>query len=112
MHGATGFPKNLVSSFLFLSGATGLVYELVWSKHLASLLGNSGQAHAVVLATFMGGLALGAYLFGRAADRSRSPLALYGVLEVAIGLYALAFPWVLGALGKAYLALAPSMESG
>jgi predicted membrane-bound spermidine synthase len=106
MHGSTGFPKNLVSSFLFLSGATALVYELVWSKYLANVLGNSGQAHAVVLATFMGGLALGAYVFGRTADRVKSPLKMYGLLELGVGVYALVFPWVLDVLSAAYLAVA------
>ncbi|XXF80281.1 spermidine synthase [Myxococcaceae bacterium GXIMD 01537] len=112
MHGSTGFPKNLVSSFLFLSGATALVYELVWSKYLANVLGNSGQAHAVVLATFMGGLALGAYVFGRTADRVKSPLAMYGLLELGVGLYALIFPAVLDALGAAYLAVAGQVPDG
>lgn len=109
MHGSARFPKNLVSSFLFLSGATALVYELVWSKYLANVLGNSGQAHAVVLATFMGGLALGAYAFGRTADRVKNPLAMYGVLELGVGLYALIFPWVLSLLSSAYLAVAGGM---
>jgi spermidine synthase len=107
-----GFPKNLVSSFLFLSGATALVYELVWSKYLANVLGNSGQAHAVVLATFMGGLALGAYVFGRTADRVKSPLAMYGLLELGVGVYALLFPWVLEVLSAAYLAVAVKVPDG
>lgn len=99
--------RAVTTSLLFLSGATGLVYELVWSKHLANLLGNSGQAHVVVLTCFMGGLALGAYVLGRAADGAKSPLRLYGLLELGVGLYALAFPWVLGLAGSLYLALAP-----
>lgn len=112
MHGIASFPKNLVSSFLFLSGATALVYELVWSKYLANVLGNSGQAHAVVLATFMGGLALGAYVFGRTADRVKSPLAMYGLLELGVGVYALVFPTVLEALSAAYLVVALKVPDG
>jgi spermidine synthase len=105
-------PKNLVAALLFLSGATALVYELVWSKYLGNVLGNSGQAHAVVLATFMGGLALGASVFGRTADRVKNPLALYGLLELGVGLYALAFPYVLGALEALWLVLAPLVPDG
>lgn len=103
---------RLVTALLFVSGATGLIYELVWSKYLTDLLGHSGQAHSVVLATFMGGLALGAWAFGRVADRSPRPLALYGALELAVGLYALAFPWVLAALKALYLAVAPAFPEG
>jgi spermidine synthase len=106
------FPKNLVAALLFLSGATALVYELVWSKYLGNVLGNSGQAHAVVLATFMGGLALGASVFGRTADRVKSPLALYGLLELGVGLYALAFPTVLDVLGTLWLKVAPGVPDG
>lgn len=93
-------------ALLFSSGATGLVYELVWSKHLANLLGNSGQAHSIVLATFMGGLALGAWLFGGLADRVKSPLRLYGLLELGVGAYALLFTPVLALLGELYLRVA------
>ena len=75
----------------FCSGATALVYEVIWSKYLALLLGSTIQAQTVVLAVFMGGLALGNKLFSRSADRSRSPLVIYGCIEIAIGLYAFLF---------------------
>ena len=68
------------------------MYEVLWSKHLALLLGSTVQAQTVVLAVFMGGLALGNRLFGRRADTAANPLALYGRLELAIGLYAFFFP--------------------
>ncbi|MBX5483354.1 MAG: spermidine synthase [Myxococcaceae bacterium] len=104
--------RVLVLGFLFVSGGTALVYQIVWSKYLANQLGNSGQAHSVVLATFMGGLALGAWVFGRHADRVKSPLAMYGLLELGTGLYALAFPAILSALGAAYLWIAPALPEG
>jgi spermidine synthase len=78
----------------FCSGATGLIYEVLWSKYLALLFGSTVQAQTVVLAVFMGGLALGNRWFGRRADHSTRPLALYGVLEVAIGAYAVLFPFI------------------
>jgi predicted membrane-bound spermidine synthase len=101
--------RPIVLALLFVSGGTGLVYELVWSKRLANVLGNSGQAHALVLAVFMGGLALGAWIFGGAADRTRRPVALYGALELFVGLYALVFQHVLAAFSSAYLAVAPGV---
>jgi len=102
--------RSVLSFFLILSGATGLVYEVIWSKALADILGNSGQAHAIVLATFMGGLALGAWLFGGLADRVQRPLALYGVIELFVGLYALAFPAVQHFLGYAFLSVAAGLS--
>ncbi len=76
----------------FCSGATALVYEVLWSKYLSLLFGSTVHAQSVVLAVFMGGLALGNRLFGSFADRTRMPLAAYGYIEIAIGLYAFLFP--------------------
>ncbi|MEW5739166.1 MAG: fused MFS/spermidine synthase [Myxococcota bacterium] len=104
--------RRAIAALLFCSGATGLVYEVVWSKLLSDVLGNSGQAHAIVLATFMGGLALGAWLFGGLADRLQRPLALYAFIEVGVGLYALVFPAVHGALESAFLSVAPGFSEG
>ncbi|MFO0598405.1 MAG: fused MFS/spermidine synthase [Myxococcaceae bacterium] len=90
-------------TLVFFSGATGLIYEFCWGKRLANWLGNTGQAHAILLATFMGGLALGAWLFGRRADTTTRPLRLYGVLELGVGVLALLFPTVLDAAGRLYV---------
>jgi predicted membrane-bound spermidine synthase len=81
----------LILLLFFLSGVTALIYEVIWSKYLALLLGSTIQAQTVVLAVFMGGLALGNKLFGRYADRTRNPLMIYGRIEIAIGLYAFLF---------------------
>ena len=78
----------------FCSGATALVYEVIWSKYLALLFGSTIQAQTVVLAVFMGGLALGNRIFGSSADRNRNPLTVYGRLEIAIGVYALLFSFL------------------
>ncbi|HTR97543.1 MAG TPA: fused MFS/spermidine synthase [Candidatus Acidoferrales bacterium] len=53
----------------FVSGAAGLLYELVWSKELSLLLGNSLHAISTVVAAFLCGLALGAWRLGRALAR-------------------------------------------
>ena len=78
----------------FCSGATALVYEVVWSKYLSLLLGSTVQAQTVVLAVFMGGLAIGNRVFGNRADVLEKPLGAYGSLELAIGIYALLFPYL------------------
>src|SRR5436190_11365383 len=75
----------------FGSGATALIYEVIWSKYLSQMFGSTIQAQTVVLAVFMGGLALGNHLFVRMADRYRTPVRVYGILEAAIGVYAFFF---------------------
>ncbi len=69
-----------------LSGGAALVFETVFLRQLAWLFGNSATATALVLAAFMAGLALGATLFGRLADRVSSPLRLFGLLELTAAL--------------------------
>ena len=84
--------RLLITSFFLLSGATGLVYQVLWVRMLGLVVGHSALAIATVVATFMAGLGLGARLAGRRADRIARPLAAYGVLEVIIGVLALATP--------------------
>ncbi len=76
----------------FVTGAFGLGYEVVWSRYLALLVGSTAYAHAAVLAAFMGGLALGATVFGPLADRVKSGLSGYGWMEVGVGLFGALFP--------------------
>src|SRR5712671_754215 len=81
----------LMLVLFFCSGGTALVYEVVWSKFLSQMFGSTIYAQTVVLAVFMGGLALGNKILGRWADRLKQPLRTYGYLEIAIGVYAFLF---------------------
>src|SRR5690348_9806594 len=49
----------MVLALFFCSGATALIYEVVWSKFLSQMFGSTVYAQTVVMAVFMGGLALG-----------------------------------------------------
>jgi spermidine synthase len=88
--------------FLFacftVSGASGLVYEVVWLRWLVHLFGATTLAVATILTAFMAGLALGSWLGGRLAARLRAPLRAYGWLEIAIGAWALGLPATLEAI--------------
>jgi len=97
--------RLIISSLFFLSGSAGLIYEVVWAKHLSLFFGNTAQAHTIVLATFMGGLALGYYLFGKIADKGGSALSLYGWMEIGIGLSGLLFVPFLGWFGSVYISM-------
>ncbi len=97
---------SLLHVVFFASGATGLIYQSIWARELHLLFGTSQFAIATVLAAFMGGLALGGAWIARRVDRVERPLRDYAALEAVIGLYALAFPWVIDLLAPAYLAAA------
>src|SRR5438132_683748 len=90
----------------FLSGATGLVYELLWVRLLYQGFGSTIQSVTTVVAAYMGGLGLGAWLLGRRADRHPRPAALYGRLEIAIGGFGLVSPLVLALVPRGYVAAA------
>ena len=79
----------------FLTGATSLIFEVVWARLLLLSLGTTPMAMGIVLGAFMGGMAVGSWSAGRALIRRLEPIAVYAGLEAWIGLYALATPFVL-----------------
>ncbi len=86
----------------FFSGAAGLVYQVVWTRMLTQIFGNTTYAIATVLSAFMAGLAIGSYLFGKIADRGKNDFLLYGLLEAGVGIYGFAVPWLFALAQKAY----------
>ncbi|MCP4654450.1 MAG: hypothetical protein GY856_17800, partial [bacterium] len=89
----------------FFSGVCGLTYEVLWVRQLGLIFGVTSWAVATVLAAFMGGLAVGSYLFGRIALSTRRGLALFGLLEAGIGISALLLPLAFRALTDQYASL-------
>jgi spermidine synthase len=95
----------LVLACFFFSGAAGLIYEVLWIRMIDKVVGSAPFAVATVLAVFMGGLAVGSYLAGRTIDRITSKknlLALYGKVEVVIGVYGLLLPFLVMAVKPLY----------
>lgn len=86
--------KSLVYTLFFVSGISGLMYEVVWLRMLARITGVTIYATATVLAAFMAGLALGSLLFGRIADKREDPLRLYAILEFIIACAAMLVPFI------------------
>jgi spermidine synthase len=103
-------PKILYVIF-FLSGATGLVYEVIWVRLTGLVFGNTSHAISTVLGAFMAGLALGSWKLGRKADRAANPLRMYGLLEIGIGISAALVPLVFRLFNQSYFAVAPAISS-
>lgn len=98
--------RFLAYGLFFFSGATALVYQVTWLRSLSLIFGASFQATSIVLASFMGGLALGGFFAGRLSERLRRPLAAYGVLEIAIALFAVLLPGLLHGVDNFYVSAA------
>jgi len=95
-----------------LSGFAGLIYESIWSHYLKLFLGHAAYAQTLVLALFMGGMAMGSALAGHFATRIRRAMLGYAVAELAIGLMALTFHGTFGAVTTwAFDVLLPTLGS-
>ncbi|MBX7245080.1 MAG: fused MFS/spermidine synthase [Candidatus Sumerlaeaceae bacterium] len=102
----------IVIYLLFLAtGMSGLIYQVVWQRYLLNIFGSTIYSISTVLSAFMGGLALGSWLFGRWAEKSRRPLLAYGAFEVLIGAMALAVPLMLRVLDPLFGAIYQSIGS-
>lgn len=94
-----------------LSGGAGLIYESIWSRYLGLFVGHSAYAQVIVLAVFLGGMALGAALVARFTERFRRPLVWYAGIEVAVAAIALAFHAAFGGVAAfAYDAVFPALS--
>ncbi len=72
----------------FISGAAGLIDQVVWSKALGLVFGHTAYAVATVLAVFMAGLASGSAWIGGRSDAWKHPVTAYGWMELGVALTA------------------------
>ena len=89
---------HIIRFVFFLSGFCSLVLENLWVHHLTLIFGGTTLAVVTVLSAYMSGLALGSYFGGRWSNSVHHPARVYGLLEGAVALYAMAFPWLLKSL--------------
>lgn len=101
----------LVPVLFMASGAAGLIYQVVWTQDLVLVFGDTTQAIVTTVTAFLAGLGIGALVGASVGARLRRALAVYGLLESAIGCLALlmplAFNLVATVFRNAYLSLPP-----
>jgi spermidine synthase len=110
----TGRPavdRRIIFGIFILSGAAGLIYEVVWARQLVLVFGNTTQAVSAILTGFFGGMAIGSAFGGRIADRVRRPLRLYGVLELILVVIVLLTPVTFRLLHEVYRGAFGSLET-
>ncbi len=108
-----GWPARIripVMLVFVLSGAAGLIDEIAWSRQLVLVFGNTTQAVSAILTGFFGGMAIGATVGGRVADRVRSPLRLYALLEIALAAVVLATPITFRFINEIYASAYPDLQ--
>jgi spermidine synthase len=95
-----GTPVTILSAILFLSGVGALIFETLWLRLSGLAFGNSVWAAALILSSFMGGLALGNAIAASSRIRRWRPLHLYAVLEVLVAVLGCTIVFGLPALGE------------
>ena len=90
----------LVNACFLLSGFSALLYQSAWLKKLTVVFGSSSSTVAIVLAAYMGGLALGAAVAARFANKINRPIIAYGMLEGVIAVTACLVPLFLTLAGQ------------
>ncbi|MFQ5700347.1 MAG: fused MFS/spermidine synthase [Acidobacteriota bacterium] len=84
-----GISPLLAFLLSFTTGACGLGYEVLWGRLVSQRVGGPLAAFTIVVSAFMLGLATGAWLIGRAGDRTGVPLRILGSLQCGVGLLGL-----------------------
>ena len=106
---ATPSLRGVVLALFVASGAAGLIYQVVWSRELVLVFGNTTQAVATIVTAFMAGLGFGSLVGGRLADTSARPLRLYGLVELAVAAMAGLLPLAFHGLAEVYRGVWPSL---
>jgi spermidine synthase len=99
-NGYAGARVAILSGVLFLSGIGALIFETLWLRLSGLAFGNSVWAAALILSSFMAGLALGNAIAASSRVRRWQPLHLYAVLEVLVALFGCTIVFSLPLMGE------------
>src|SRR6266508_1299929 len=103
-------PRSVFFLLFIVSGFAGLVYESIWTHYLKLFLGHAAYAQTLVLALFMGGMAIGSWLCSRRSAHWKNLLRGYAITEGLTGLAALVFhPVFVAATEAAYGSVLPAL---
>lgn len=102
----TGREPWALYAIFFLSGWAALIYQVLFSKQLTYVFGSMSTATNTVLATYMGGMALGTWIGGAMSQRVKRPVAVYAMCEAGIAIYCAASPFVFRWVQAIYVAMA------
>jgi spermidine synthase len=106
---SSGAALSLLALLFFVSGASALIYQMLWLRMLGLVFGVTVHAASTVLASFMAGLAIGSYGAGRLAGRIHRPLVWFGAAEALIAVTAVLTPFALRGLQSFYASIHPSL---
>lgn len=83
----------------FLSGASSLIFQTIWTRHLHHVFGATSVAISTVLTVFMAGLGIGNWIAGRYANRIKDPIFAYAIAELGVAIWSLLIPFLVASDG-------------
>jgi spermidine synthase len=105
--------RRFLLAVFVVSGFTGLIYESIWSHYLKLFLGHAAYAQTLVLAIFMGGMALGSWAVAHYTARIRQLLWGYVVVEALIGILGIVFHYsFVAAVNFSFASVIPALPGG
>lgn len=90
----------IVSGILFLSGGSALLFQTLWLRLSGLAFGNSVWSAALILSSFMAGLAIGSAIAASAKIERVRPLRAYAVLEIIVAIFGCTLVFALPLLGE------------
>jgi len=90
----------LFAALFLFSGAAGLIYEIIWERLLELYFGVTMTSITLIVSAYMAGLGLGSLFGGRLTQKLKTPLLIYGLLEIGIGVFGLISPILLNWIGR------------
>lgn len=99
------FLERRIGWLFFASGAAALIYQVLFAKKLALVFGSTSTATLTVLATFLGGMAIGSLIGGKYAQKVKLPLKTYALIEGGIAIYCVLTPFFFDAVQTFYVSI-------
>jgi spermidine synthase len=91
----------LFTALFLVSGAAGLIYQIVWERLLELYFGVTMVSVTLIVSAYMAGLGIGSLIGGRVARNLKNTLLLYGLLEIGIALFGVISPKIIIWIGEA-----------
>ena len=95
--------RKIVLIVFMISGFTALAYEVIWTRHLILFLQTSIYAFSGMLAVFLVGVAIGSMFMNKFVDRLKTPLLIFGILELVVGVLSIFNLYLFGPLDGSLL---------
>jgi len=93
------FTRYAPYAAFFLSGASSLIFQTIWTRMLHHVFGVTSVAISTVLAVFMAGLGIGNWVAGKYANRIKHPIFAYAIAELGVALWSLLIPFLVASDG-------------